>query len=137
MRNLRLDIFAFAAALLTGGVQASSVAAAPFAPDAAGNVASLPTGFGSMTSICHTSWRHSERAGSERNEIARRVRNYSPGFCRWHPRWHRRRLARNGLTWSGPHGAGADGALEDDRPRSRLDGSRRDRRLRSFQWQYA
>ena len=42
MRNLRLDIFAFAAALLTGGVQASSVAAAPFAPDAAGNVASLP-----------------------------------------------------------------------------------------------
>ena len=42
MRNLRLDIFAFAAALLTGGVPASSVAAAPFAPDAAGKVASLP-----------------------------------------------------------------------------------------------
>jgi methylamine dehydrogenase heavy chain len=42
MRNLRLDLFAFAAALLTGGVQTASVAAPAFAPDALGNVASLP-----------------------------------------------------------------------------------------------
>jgi len=42
MRNLRLDIFAFAAALLTCEMQASSAAAAAFVPDDAGKVASLP-----------------------------------------------------------------------------------------------
>jgi methylamine dehydrogenase heavy chain len=42
MRNLRLDIFAFAAALLTCELQASSAAAAAFVPDDAGKVASLP-----------------------------------------------------------------------------------------------
>jgi len=42
MRNLRLDIFAFTAALLTCELQASSVAAAAFVPDDAGKVASLP-----------------------------------------------------------------------------------------------
>jgi methylamine dehydrogenase heavy chain len=43
MRNLSLDVIAFAAAaLLTCGMHTSAAAAAAFAPDAAGKVASLP-----------------------------------------------------------------------------------------------
>ena len=43
MRNLLLDVISFAAAaLLTCGMQTSSAAAAAFAPDVAGKVASLP-----------------------------------------------------------------------------------------------
>ena len=51
MRNLRLDIFAFAAALVTCGMQASSAAGAALAPDAAGKVATLP-----VTASPHWVW---------------------------------------------------------------------------------